>query len=107
MFEQTLGVRSGGTTADGMFTLEHAECQAACTEAPNLQVNYRHCHRMTTSAFDQLVDDLAAGRLDGEIPSHGTLARVRQQIPADRAAGVALPDAPVVPAWLAVKETPA
>ena len=59
--EQRLGVRAGGTTADGMFTLEHAECQAACTEAPNMQVNYRHCHRMTTTAFDQLVDDLAAG----------------------------------------------
>jgi NADH-quinone oxidoreductase subunit E len=98
--EQTLGVRAGGTTADGMFTLEHAECQAACTEAPNLQVNYRHCHRMSTASFDQLVDDLRAGRLDGEIPVHGTLARVRQQIPADKSAGVASPDAPVVPSWM-------
>lgn len=98
--EQTLGVKAGGTTADGMFTLEHAECQAACTEAPNLQVNYRHCHRMTTANFDQLVEDLRAGRLESEIPAHGTLARVRQQIPADKAAGVASPDAPVVPAWM-------
>jgi NADH-quinone oxidoreductase subunit E len=98
--ERTLGVKAGGTTADGMFTLEHAECQAACTEAPNLQVNYRHCHRMTTANFDQLVEDLRAGRLESEIPVHGTLARVRQQIPADKAAGVASPDAPVVPAWM-------
>ena len=98
--EHALGVKAGGTTADGVFTLEHAECQAACTEAPNVQVNYRHCHRMTTSAFDQLVDDLRAGRLDGEIPPHGTLARVRQQIPADKAAGSASPDVPVAPAWL-------
>jgi NADH-quinone oxidoreductase subunit E len=98
--EQTLGVKAGGTTEDGLFTLEHAECQAACTEAPNLQVNYRHCHRMTSEAFDQLVDDLRHGRRDGDIPSHGTLARVRQQIPADRAAGVASPDAPVAPAWM-------
>ena len=98
--EQKLGVKAGGTTADGLITLEHAECQAACTEAPNLQVNYRHCHRMTTESFDQLVDDLRAGRLDGEIPAHGTLARVRQTIPAEKAAGVASPDAPVVPAWM-------
>ncbi len=98
--EQTLGVKAGGTTSDGLFTLEHAECQAACTEAPNMQVNYRHCHRMTTTNFDKLIDDLRAGRLEGEIPVHGTLARVRQQIPADKAAGVASPDAPVVPAWM-------
>ncbi len=102
--EQRLGVKAGGTTADGLFTLEHAECQAACTEAPNLQVNYRHCHRMTTAAFDQLIDDLAAGRLDGEIPPHGTLARVRQQIPADKAAGVVAPDRSTAPAWLPAKE---
>ncbi|MFZ4720114.1 MAG: NADH-quinone oxidoreductase subunit NuoE [Ilumatobacteraceae bacterium] len=98
--EEVLGVKAGGTTADGLFTLEHAECQAACTEAPNMQVNYRHCHRMTTQKLDQLIDDLRAGRLDGDIPPHGTLARVRQTIPADRAAGVASPDAPVSPEWM-------
>ena len=102
--ERRLGVKAGGTTSDGMFTLEHAECQAACTEAPNMQVNYRHCHRMTTAAFDQLIDDLAAGRLDGEIPPHGTLARVRQQIPAGKAAGVAALDASAPPAWLPAPE---
>ena len=57
-----------------------------------------------SAAFDQLIDDLAAGRLDGEIPPHGTLARVRQQIPADKAAGVASPDAPVQPAWMPAPE---
>lgn len=98
--EQRLGVRAGGTTPDGMFTLEHAECQAACTEAPNLQVNYRHCHRMTPESFDQLIDDLRAGRRDGDIPPHGTLARLRQMIPGDRAAGVVSPDAPVEPVWM-------
>ncbi len=32
--EDVLGVEAGGTTADGMFTLEDVECVAACTEAP-------------------------------------------------------------------------
>ena len=45
--EQRLGITRGSTTPDGMFTLEHAECQAACTEAPCLQVNYRHRYRVT------------------------------------------------------------
>jgi NADH-quinone oxidoreductase subunit E len=97
-------VKAGGTTSDGLFTLEHAECQAACTEAPNMQVNYRHCHRMTTNAVRPADRRPGAGRLDGEIPAHGTLARVRQQIPAAQAAGVASPDAPVEPAWMPAKE---
>jgi NADH-quinone oxidoreductase subunit E len=105
--EHVLGVKADGTTADGLITLEHAECQAACTEAPNVQVNYRHCHRMTTESFDRLVDDLRHGRLDGEIPPHGTLARNRQHIPAEKAAGVASPDAPAAPAWLAAPEASA
>jgi NADH-quinone oxidoreductase subunit E len=106
--EHSLGVKVGGTTADGMFTLEHAECQAACTEAPNVQVNYRHCHRMTTESFDRLIADLRSGSLHGEIPPHGTLARVRQQIPADRAVGAVAPDASTdAPAWLPNKEASA
>ncbi|MGE3687068.1 MAG: NADH-quinone oxidoreductase subunit NuoE [Acidimicrobiia bacterium] len=77
--EERLGVTSGGTTPDGMFTLEDVECIAACTEAPALQVNYRYRHTVTNDDFDELVDDLSAGRLDAEIPPHGTLARVRQR----------------------------
>ena len=37
--EEALGIKAGATTADGLFTLEGYECQAACTEAPALQVN--------------------------------------------------------------------
>ncbi|HAP75243.1 MAG TPA: NAD(P)H-dependent oxidoreductase subunit E [Acidimicrobiaceae bacterium] len=102
--EHVLGVKAGGTTDDGMFTLEHAECQAACTEAPNMQVNYRHCHRMTPNAFDQLIDDLRAGKRDADIPAHGTLARVRQQIPAEKAAGAVHPDTVDGPAWMPAPE---
>ena len=90
--EDVLGIKAGSTTPDGMFTLQHAECQAACTEAPTLQVNYRHRYRVTNADFDQLVDDLRAGRLDNEIPPHGTLARNRQHIPADKAVGAVSPD---------------
>jgi len=98
--EAKLGIRSGSTTPDGLFTIEDVECIAACTEAPCLQVNYRYRHRITHEEFDQLVVDLSAGRLDDEVPPHGTLARVRQHIPADRAAGVADPTVNVEPVWL-------
>ena len=101
--EDVLGIKAGSTTPDGMFTLQHAECQAACTEAPTLQVNYRHRYRVTNADFDQLVDDLRAGRLDNEIPPHGTLARNRQHIPADKAVGAVSPDdVTTAPVWIEV-----
>ena len=100
--EERLGVRAGGTTPDGMFTLASAECQAACTEAPCLQVNYRYRYRVDTEGFDRLIDDLASGSLDGEIPQHGITARVRQHIPADRAVGAVPPESVnEQPVWLA------
>jgi NADH-quinone oxidoreductase subunit E len=99
--EHTLGIKAGSTTTDGLFTIEDVECIAACTEAPCLQVNYRYRHRITLEEFDQLIDDLRAGKLADEVPPHGTLAKVRQHIPTDRAAGVALPSGVPEPVWLA------
>lgn len=103
--EQTLGVHAGGTTEDGLITLEHAECQAACSEAPCLQVNYRYRYKVTADMFDGLIDDLRAGKLDQEIPSHGTVATVRQHIPLDKGVGAVAPeDATDPPAWLNVSD---
>jgi NADH-quinone oxidoreductase subunit E len=97
--EQRLGVKAGSTTADGTFTLEDVECIAACTEAPCLQVNYRYFYKVTPEAADALLEDLRAGRRATEVPKHGTLARVRQQIPADRRAGNAVPGQCEEPVW--------
>ena len=77
--EQRLGIKAGGTTADGLFTIEDVECIAACTEAPALQVNYRYRYKVTPESFDGLVAELGAGKLTGEFPPHGTLATVRQE----------------------------
>lgn len=98
--EEKLGIKAGSTTPDGRFTIEDVECIAACTEAPCLQVNYRYFHKITHDQFDELVDDLGSGQRP-EIPPHGTLAQIRQRIPADRAAGLALPTDPTEPVWLA------
>ncbi len=99
--EDRLGIKMGGTTADGLITLERAECQAACTEAPCLQVNYRYRFRVTSENFDTLVDQLQSGALSDEIPPHGTMARVRQHIPADKGVGAKAPeDVSEGPAWL-------
>jgi NADH-quinone oxidoreductase subunit E len=97
--ERTLGVHAGGTTSDGMFTLEDVECIAACTEAPACQVNYRYFHRISHEEFDQLVDDLRAGRRT-DIPPHGTLAKVRQDLPPARLANVTPPEVQGEPVWI-------
>ena len=90
--EKRLGIKAGSTTPDGLITLEHAEYQAACTEAPCLQVNYRYRFKMTPAELDTLIDDLAAGKLTDEIPAHGVLATVRQRIPAERGVGAVAPE---------------
>ncbi len=76
--ERRLGVTAGATTTDGTFTLEEAECLAACTYAPCLQVNYRYFMNVSPDDADALLDDLVAGRLDDTVPAHGTTTRVRQ-----------------------------
>ncbi|MGB3412290.1 MAG: NAD(P)H-dependent oxidoreductase subunit E [Microthrixaceae bacterium] len=98
--EETLGIRAGNTTADGMFTIEDVECIAACTEAPALQVNYRYFHRLSNDDFDELVGELRSGALDDVVPPHGTLGKVRQDLTADRIANITPPEAQTEPEWL-------
>ena len=98
--EDRLGIHPGSTTTDGTFTLEDVECIAACTEAPCLQVNYRYFYKVTPDDADALIDDLRHGRRAHEVPKHGTLARVRQQLPHDRRAGNAVPGVAEEPVWL-------
>ncbi len=102
--ESRLGIKAGSTTADGAFSLEDVECIAACTEAPCLQVNYRYFTNITNAEADVLFDDLRAGRRAHEVPKHGVLARVRQQIPAERRAGNAVPGDSGEPVWLRTAE---
>jgi len=103
--EETLGIRPGGTTEDGMFTLEDVECIAACTEAPCLQVNYRYEYRLDNSDFDDLIADLRAGSRP-EVPNHGTLARVRQHINPEQMAGIEMPELAGTPAWFSSRQEP-
>jgi NADH-quinone oxidoreductase E subunit len=86
--EHSLGVKAGATTADGMFTVEEFECLALCGNAPCLTANWRFFGDLTPSKFDGLISDLRMGRLDAEVPPHGTLCRVRRSV------GLVAADAP-------------
>jgi len=78
--EQSLGVRAGATSDDGLFTLEETECLADCDIAPCVQINHRYVRTTTPEAFDDLVAELRDGGRADEIPPHGTLIRVQRSV---------------------------
>jgi NADH-quinone oxidoreductase E subunit len=55
-----LGIPLGGTTADGMFTVEKVECIAACGGAPAVQANLEYHENVTIEKMNQLIADLRA-----------------------------------------------
>ena len=57
--EKKLGIAMGGTTPDGLFTLQQSECLGACADSPVMLVNDRTmCSFMSNDKLDQLVDGL-------------------------------------------------
>jgi NADH-quinone oxidoreductase subunit E len=58
---QKLGVEDGGTTADGLFTVQKCECLGACADAPVMLVNDRQMiSYMSNDRLDELVATLKA-----------------------------------------------
>ena len=60
--ESELGVHPGQTTDDGLITLEHIECNAACDYAPVVMVNWEFFDNQTPSSATELVSALRAGQ---------------------------------------------
>ena len=58
-----LGIGHDETTDDGVVTLEHLECNAACDYAPVMMVNWEFFDNQTPESAVGLVDDLRAGDL--------------------------------------------
>jgi NADH-quinone oxidoreductase subunit E len=56
-----LSVEEGGTTADGLFTVQKSECLGACADAPVMLVNDRQMLSfMNNDRLDELVATLKA-----------------------------------------------
>lgn len=56
--QQRLQIRPGQTTADGIFSLEEAECIGACDGAPSVLVNDCSRNNISTNDFDNLIEEL-------------------------------------------------
>lgn len=57
----TLGIGHDETSADGLFTLERIECQAACTVAPVVTVNWEFMDSMNPASLRELIQKLKSG----------------------------------------------
>lgn len=54
-----LGVEPGGTSADGLFTVQISECLGACADSPVMLVNDRQmCSNMDNARLDDLLATL-------------------------------------------------
>lgn len=60
--EAELGVLPGQTTDDGLITLEHIECNAACDYAPVVMVNWEFFDNQTPSSARELVGSIRSGQ---------------------------------------------
>ena len=67
-----LGVEEGGTTADGLFTVQKSECLGACADSPVMLVNDRQmCSFMSAQRLDELVATLRAHARSGSAEKVG------------------------------------
>lgn len=58
--KEYLQVEEGGTTEDGMFTVEHVMCLAACDRAPMLQCNFHFHENLDMEKMKALIDEWRA-----------------------------------------------
>jgi len=58
---ETLGIKQGETTADGLFTITEVECAGACGGAPVVQVNNTYHEKVTAADMDALITRVRDG----------------------------------------------
>jgi NADH-quinone oxidoreductase subunit E len=55
----------GGTTQDGLFTVEQVVCLAACDKAPVAQINLGYYENLTDESIDAIIAQLREGSEEG------------------------------------------
>lgn len=57
--KQKLGINTGETTADGLFTLKEVECLAACGWGPVFQIREKYYMNLTNDKVDEIIEELS------------------------------------------------
>ena len=64
--KEYLGVDEGGTTDDGLFTVEHVMCLAACDKAPMLQCNFHYEENLDMEKMKAKIEQWRAEAKNGK-----------------------------------------
>jgi len=64
--KEQLGVGDGGTTEDGIFTVEHVMCLAACDKAPMMQCNFHFVENLDMEKMPPLLEQWRAEAVESE-----------------------------------------
>jgi NADH-quinone oxidoreductase E subunit len=59
--EDILGIKTGSTTEDGLFTLSTVECLGSCGTAPMMQINDDYYESLTEEKVDEIIARLRDG----------------------------------------------
>lgn len=55
-----LGIGSGESTPDGLFSLESVECLGSCGYAPAMMINTEHYEALSFKKVDEIIDTVRA-----------------------------------------------
>ena len=80
-FERQLGIRAGGTTADGEFTLETVNCLGACALGPIVVVDGRYFSKVDAAKARQIVESARVGLSPAEEAAEQAYAKKEQMRP--------------------------
>lgn len=62
---ETLDIKLGQTTEDGLFTVTEVECAGACGAAPVVQVNNFYHENVTVDHLNELITKVRGGVVEG------------------------------------------
>ncbi|HOP03662.1 MAG TPA: NADH-quinone oxidoreductase subunit NuoE [Tenuifilaceae bacterium] len=58
--EQSLGIKSGQTTRNGLFSLEVVTCMGACSKSPVIEINNKHYSTKSAEDLKKLIENYKA-----------------------------------------------
>ncbi|MFP4065040.1 MAG: NAD(P)H-dependent oxidoreductase subunit E [Bacteroidales bacterium] len=56
--EEVLGIKTGATTRDGLFTLETAECLGQCHEAPSMMIDDKVFNNLNEEKIQAIITNI-------------------------------------------------
>lgn len=65
---ETLKIKVGETTPDGMFTIKTAECLGSCGTAPMMQVDDNYYELLDKAKIDSILEDFKNGKEQAQKP---------------------------------------